>query len=169
MKYDVIIVLAGGIQDDGSLAVSVKKRIEKARLLFFHKKAPRILMTGKWSIGRTTPVMTEARAMYNYARKIGIPKKAIYLEEKSNNTLTNIRFTMKYFLIPNKWKKIIIVTSDFHMYRTRLICMHVFGTSYNVMYVTAKTNASSFRKLQWYIKDFLSALFFQIRFSFSKV
>lgn len=156
MKYDVIIVLAGGIQDDGSLPSSVKRRINRAKELFDKKLAPYIIMSGRWSAYREKhkqPPETEAEAMRKYAQEIGLPAGVLLKEEKSNNTISNVQHTLEDFLIPNNWKKIIVVTSDFHINRTRFIFDSLLTNDFHVCYQAASTDSNYWKRLLWKVKE----------------
>ncbi len=158
MKYDVIIVLAGGITDEGYLPDGVQKRIEKAKELFEAKYAPRVLMSGKWSTYREKhqPPTTEAEAMKKHAQILGIPQKVIFKEEYSHNTESNALNCLEHFLTPNNWKKIIVVTSDFHLPRTRYIFNRLLGHQYQIMYVPTSSNMSRLQLMIRKIKEYLS-------------
>lgn len=146
---DVIIVLAGGITDAGDVPENVKKRVQTAKKLFDQGVARYIVMSGRWSTFREKypPIRTEAAAMKAYAEEIGIPSEAILKEEQSNNTETNILYTLKLILEPRKWKNCIVITSDFHLERTKYIFEHLTNRSYQIEYVPAKTN---FSILKWW-------------------
>lgn len=156
MKYDVIIVLAGGIKEDGTLPKSVIERIYKAQELFKRKYAPRILMSGRWSRyweKHGPPPITEAESMKRFAHSIGIPKKAIFKEEKSYDTRSNAHYCKNVFLEKYAWKKIVVVTSDFHISRAQ----HIFDTqldqNYKSIYVAAKAPLNPIKRLNWYIRE----------------
>jgi len=67
----------------------------------------------------------------------GIPKHSIVLEEDSMDTVGNAYFTKKNILQPKKWKNIILITSEFHMRRTKIIFNFILGKEYNIKYVKA--------------------------------
>jgi uncharacterized SAM-binding protein YcdF (DUF218 family) len=83
------------------------------------------------------PPITEAKAMRDYAVKLEVPKDKILLEEQSNDTIGNAYFTKVDFLKPNNWKILVVVTSEFHMKRTKYIFKKVLGPEYNVEFVEA--------------------------------
>ncbi len=74
-----------------------------------------------------------ARLMANILKRWGVPENKIILEEKSRNTKENIANSLNIVLRKN-FKKLIIVTSAFHMPRTYLIAKKLSGrTSINVI------------------------------------
>lgn len=144
-KADAIIVLGGGIHNDGSLPSQVKKRVEKAALLYHKGLAKRVIMTGKWSfLHKGRPKRTEARAMVSYAETLKIPKKALIAEERSTDTIGNAHFTKK-ILEKRKWKNVIIVTSDFHRQRAKWIFHQVLGKQFSLRLVTVPSGITGFQ------------------------
>jgi uncharacterized SAM-binding protein YcdF (DUF218 family) len=155
MQSDVIVVLAGGITDDGMLPVVVKKRIDLAKKLFDAGLAKKILMSGRWSVYREShlPPRTEATAMAEYAQQLGVSPSAILKEEQSNTTLKNAYFVKKLFLQPNQWRRLVVVTSDFHLPRTKYIFSTLLGAEYQIAYRAAKTNYLPLKKLYlWFFE-----------------
>lgn len=122
---DVIIVLGGGINNDGSLYARAKFRVEKAVELFKQGRARTLLFSGRYTYIRKKELdTTEAEAMAAYARGLGIPKKAIMVEKESMDTLGNLFYCNK--IIKNKrWKSVIIVTSDYHVARVRFLAKRI--------------------------------------------
>ena len=143
-KRDVIIVLAGGINSDGSLPNIPKYRVEKGVELYKQKVAPFLLMSGSWSFMLDyVPPTTEAKAMRDYAIKLNVPEDKILLEEKSNDTIGNAYFTKVDFLIPKNWKNVCVVTSEFHMERTKYIFKKVLGPEYDIDFAEAPSKLTS--------------------------
>lgn len=140
MDYQAIIVLAGGIKDNGELHQSVKNRIHKAKELFDQGVARTILMSGKHSLfRRKDPLKTEAESMVEYATKLGVPKSSLLTETNSNNTLGNAFYVIKHFIQPKRWSRVIIVTSNFHMPRVKYIFQKFLGQEHQVMFVPVET------------------------------
>ena len=158
MKYDCLVVLAGGIMDDGTLPRIVEQRIDKAKELFDLKLADHIVMSGKWSKWREKnahPPQTEAKAMEKYAIKIGIPKKIIYREEKSTSTVTNAHHILVDYLMPNNWKNVVVVTSDIHLLRAKGIFDSQFGPRYHITYVSSPSDFRPVKWIEWKVKDLI--------------
>jgi SanA protein len=133
MKKDIIVVLGNGINKDGTLPKIAKKRVEKARALYKKGVANKILMSGRWGAHIDfIPPITEAKAMKAYAVSLGVKPSKIFCEEKSRDTVTNLFFARKLFLDPRRWKRIMIVTSEYHITRTKYIAKKVFGSDFEV-------------------------------------
>lgn len=157
MKYDVIVVLAGGITNQETLPESVKKRILLAKKFYDQKASPRILMSGKWSKywDYIPPQHTEAMLMRQYAVSLGLPKSSILIEEHSQNTFENAFYVSKLFLEPRLWKKVLVVTSDFHINRAQYIFKQVLKNTCALDFVGSHGNESCLRKLQLTVKEFV--------------
>lgn len=152
--FDVIIVLAGGIRDNGELPKSVQQRIHKAKELFDSQLARNVILSGRWSLSRgSTPPRTEAEAMFEYAQKIGIPATVLHKEENSQNTAGNAFYSATNFLIPNNWNKVVVVTSDFHLPRTKYIFDTFLGHEYSIRYESAPTDFSVKKWLKWKLSE----------------
>lgn len=113
------------------------ERLDRAIELYsdFHEKPQIIVSGGRTSTGETT----EAELMKQYLLEAGIPAKMILTETESNNTIQNLEFSA--IKIRNIWPKnsrprVIIVTSDYHIPRTKL---HVKSLGLRVQFAAAKT------------------------------
>lgn len=137
-RADAIVVLGRGIDPDGALPRLAKQRVERAAELFGWEVAPRIIFSGRCSLmTEGEPVCTEAAAMAEYAISLGLPERALLLEEDSRDTIGNAYFVLRRFLEPNDWMSIRVVTSDFHIQRTAWIFQKVLGLGYDVSFSPA--------------------------------
>lgn len=87
---------------------------------------------------------SEAQIICEELIRRGIPENRILLEDKSTSTYENLTFT-KQLLDERKGDtpyKVLIVTSDFHVYRTRNLARHA-GFDYAAL-LSAKSDAISF-------------------------
>lgn len=67
-------------------------------------------------------LITEALAIKQGLMEQGIEESRILLEDRSTNTVENLRFCKE--MIPDPAANIVIVTSDFHVYRAKKIAEH---------------------------------------------
>lgn len=155
MRFDVILVLAGGITNRGILPPNVCRRVQLTKELFDQEAAENILMSGLWSRfwEHTPPQTTEAALMAEYAISLGIPKEKIFLEEHSHNTFENIFLSKKLFFEPQKWKKILVITSDFHVPRVQLTLQTLLDNSYTYQVLGANVNVGVFKHVTLYTKE----------------
>ena len=138
MKADTIIILGGQVNQDGSVEEILKTRLDKGIELFNEGTAPYIIMSGKYGfLTIDEPPITEAEAMKKYAVEHEIPEDKILLEDKSKDTIGNAYFTKIKYLKPRNWNKLVVVTSDFHLKRTKYIFNKVLGPDYQIKYIGA--------------------------------
>ena len=134
-RADAIVVLGRGVDPDGALPALAKQRVARAAELFAWGVAPRLIKSGRCSLmTESEPPRTEANAMAEYAISLGIPKRAVILEEESRDTIGNAYFVLRRILEPNDWMSIRVVTSDFHIQRAAWVFQKVLGLGYDVAY-----------------------------------
>lgn len=140
---DVIIILGGGINKDGTLKEYSRTRVEKGVQLYKEGKANKILISGKHAfVIDYKPKKTEAEAMKQYAIKLGAEKTDILKEEQSKDTVNNAFFVRKLFLEPKKWRNIIIVTSEYHMPRAKITFNKILGRKFNIEFIESNSKLS---------------------------
>ncbi|RHW39551.1 YdcF family protein [Lysinibacillus yapensis] len=133
---DVIIVLSGG-----------SERLEKAAGLYHSGYADYVLLTNSNASGTT-----KEKAM-----ALGIPENALIMEGKATSTYTNALFA-KDKIDKYSFNSAIVVTSDYHIRRTKLSFDRVFKDSQmEFVYVASASNGeigqfSNKKALREYIK-----------------
>jgi uncharacterized SAM-binding protein YcdF (DUF218 family) len=134
-RADAIVVLGRGVDPDGALPALAQQRVARAAELYAWGVAPRLIFSGRFSLmTETEPPRTEAAAMAEHAIVLGIPRRAVILEEESRDTIGNAYFVLRRFLEPNDWMSIRVVTSDFHIQRAAWVFQKVLGLGYDVAY-----------------------------------
>lgn len=123
-KPDYVVILGAGLNGEvPSLTLSqrLKASLELLELL---PEETRIIVSGGQGPGET---ITEAEAMKRYLVQHGISEDRIIKEDKSTNTKENLIFTRRLIReIDSKENiKITIVTSNFHMFRSRTLAKEV--------------------------------------------
>ncbi|MFH1377067.1 MAG: YdcF family protein [Candidatus Woesearchaeota archaeon] len=144
-KADVIIILSCGFNKN-DIDKETKSRVKKAVKLYKKRVSNKILMSGGIFNGKSISYL-----MKKYAVGLGVKSKDLFIEEKSKDTIGNAVFS-KSIIKKNKWKNIIIVTSDYHLKRSLYIFKHVFGEKYKIVGVKSRTNFLS----KWRNKRYLS-------------
>ncbi len=118
---DYIIILGCGIKDDGSLRRILKDRVNKA--IEFYKN--QLENTGKKAIiipsggqGKAE-IISEAEAIKRYLLANGIGEEQIILEDKSTNTIQNLKYSKKIIEnLSGSEKNIVFITSEYHLIRS---------------------------------------------------
>ena len=131
MAYDVIVVLGGGINGDGSLPDLTRYRVETGVELYQRYVAPYLLMSGSRPLNSSHET-TEASLMKNHADDLGAYRMHVLLEQKSTSTETNAECTKRDILEPRDWKKLVLITSDFHIERAGEIFKAILGKGYKI-------------------------------------
>lgn len=113
---DCIVVLgakAHGLEPGRVL----RARLDRARQAYAQGLGGKILVCGGKGTDETVP---EAEAMAAYLKAQGVPDEDILLEQDSRNTRENLRFA-KRIMEANGYQTCVLVTSDSHMARARLL------------------------------------------------
>lgn len=122
---DVIVILS----DDDFTA----DRASRAAELYHAGWAPRIVASGRW----LRPYASIAELMQKDLEARGVPGKAI-IAYPHNVADTLIELTeIRGFVQRHGWKRVMIVTSNFHTRRTRYLCRHIFPADIKVLVESA--------------------------------
>lgn len=118
---EVIVLLGGAMRGDvhmGSLPDMNQQadRLVKAVSLYRAGKAPMVLLSG----GAHPENRPEAQQMKDLLQVMGVPPQAMLLESRSRTTYDNARYTAE-ILRARDIKRIILVTSGFHMRRAAAV------------------------------------------------
>ena len=139
--YDAIFVLGGGLLPKGEVPPWVVRRLEGA--LQLHQNSKR--RSGKQRgtpivlLGAGTPhkppvitpdglVLHEATAYAEYLLQREVNALDLYKECQSYDTVGNAYFSLTMHAMPACWRRLAIVTSEFHIYRTEA----VFSSTYEL-------------------------------------
>jgi len=150
------IVLGGGLKivtdESGKRFYApekqAKERLDKALQLLLKKEVSYIVSTGNYSkrVGIDLNIpgpKSEAEAgktyllqNFNPSTEISTEQFAdrILLESKSFDTIGNAWFAKQQCLIPNGIKNCIVITSDYHLERSKLCFDWVLGPDYKIEY-----------------------------------
>lgn len=116
-SMSTMIVLGAKVNKDG-VSKTLKQRLDKAIEYYNENKHINIIVSGGQG---EDEVMTEGWAMKNYLVKNGVDEDNIILENKATTTLENIMFSKEIMEDLNLENKALIVTSDYHLFRSRFI------------------------------------------------
>ena len=122
---DVIIILS----DDDFTA----DRASRAAELYHAGWAPRVIASGRW----LRPYASIAQLMQHDLELRGVPRKAIVpFAHNAPDTLKELR-DLNDFVQQHGWKRVMVVTSNYHTRRTRYLARHVFSPGIAVEVVAA--------------------------------
>ena len=116
-RYDAILLLGLKLNPDGSPRKELLLRIQTAARCYREGLALLVIPCGGQTPG--TPV-SEAAVMRDLLIEQGVPAQAIRLEDRSQLTVEN--FVNARGLLEAARPRVLIVTSDYHMLRAKMIC-----------------------------------------------
>lgn len=110
-NLDYMIVLGAQVHEDGP-SVVLKYRLDAA--IDYLNANPDTICIVSGGQGANEP-FPEAKGMADYLTEHGIDEERILLEDKSTNTVENIKYSKA--LIKQSYDSVGIVTNNFHVYR----------------------------------------------------
>ncbi|HKI75315.1 MAG TPA: YdcF family protein [Pseudomonadales bacterium] len=135
--HDVVIVLGYSTNPEDPV---FRARVDTAVTLYEQGEAPQIIMSGCCSMKLAhRPAVTEAACMRDYAIDKGIPRGAILLEEESVDTLGNFYFSKIRFLEPCSWYHVGIVSTPWHVWRSKWLAEQILGPEFAVTFYPSET------------------------------
>lgn len=109
---DAIVVLGGGVYNNGKLKSSSYKRLITGFLLHRNMDVP-IILSG----GAAINTIPEASVMRELLKAFGVKEDKIFTDVKSRDTAENAKYVKEICEKKLKCRKIVLVTSGFHMIR----------------------------------------------------
>ena len=129
-KVDSVIVLGAGLKGDKPTLV-LQERLNYT-IEYLNKNTDAIaVVSGGQGIGE---IITEAEGMKRYLIAHGISENRIIKEEKSTSTYENMIYSKKVYeeTIGKKLDKVMIITNDFHMFRSKHLARRVGLEPYGI-------------------------------------
>jgi uncharacterized SAM-binding protein YcdF (DUF218 family) len=142
-RVDAIVVVAGGFTADGGLPLWVTPRLDYAARAYLKsagatgkdKEGPKILLSGSMTPHKPPPMakggfnLHESTSMAEYLMTKGVPASALLKDTASMDTIGNAYYSLCLHAIPLRWTRVEVVTSAFHMARTRAAFEWVWNLS----------------------------------------
>lgn len=152
-SLDAGVILGAAVWGGNRPSPVLRERINKGYELYENGNIKYLVLTGGGSPGE----MTEAEVAKNELMKKGINKKYITVENKSNSTLEQITFINKSLYKKNNWKKIVLITDNFHLLRSKQMC-RFFGI--NVLGAASDTPLSAESTFSYSMKESFAVILF---------
>ena len=130
MEFDCIIVLANEMDRFGKLNKESLNRLNYTAQQFFNKRSNTIISCG-WDY-RNDSDLVIAEVFRDWFLSAGIPKKQIITEINSRDTVGDAIFSKINIVTKRNWKKILVVTSYYHVKRTKIIFDFIYGSNYSI-------------------------------------
>lgn len=118
-KYDAILLLGYGLDEHDQATEELKLRVIAAAKAYHEGYSDVIIACGGTTEGHH---ISEAEVMQALLLEEGVQKASILLENKSQITIENLRFAADV-LGGAKGKRVLVVTSDYHVRRAVLTAM----------------------------------------------
>jgi uncharacterized SAM-binding protein YcdF (DUF218 family) len=123
-SFDAVIVPGGGVLPDGTLSPWVKARLDLA--LELAGDAWIIVLSAGTTHKPGAPVF-ESVAGAKYLVERGCHPRRILIEWSSYDTIGNAYFARMHHTEPAAMQRLLVVTSEFHLERTRAVFEWVYG------------------------------------------
>ena len=143
---DYVIVLGAQVRGTKP-SLTLNMRIEAAANYLLENSKSIVICSGGQGEGEQ---ITEALAIKQGLLNLGIEENRIQLEEKSTNTVENLKFCME--IIQDPYAKVVVVTSDFHIYRAKKIAEHI--GYHNLSMCSA--NEFLITTISYYVREFFA-------------
>lgn len=118
-QYDAILLLGYELDACDQATQELCLRVQAAARAYREELAKVIVACGGMTPGHG---ISEAEVMARLLRAEGVPDEAVILEDKSQVTIENLRFAAQK-LGGAKGKRVLVVTSDYHVRRSVLTAM----------------------------------------------
>ncbi|MEY8443873.1 YdcF family protein [Lactococcus ileimucosae] len=152
---ETIVVLGSRIASDGKPEPTTQERLDASLKLARQHPQARVIVSGYQSAGSPT---TEAEGMADYLQAHGLDSSRIIQEKKARNTVENFAFSKKYVR-----GKVLIVTSDFHLYRSLYLASKLGYENYQGYAATTRT--SPLQVAGHYARETLALGYYLIKFT----
>ena len=165
--YDVLIVPGGGINDDFSPKPWVRARLDHAANLYKEGKSKLIMVLSRGTPHKAPPCtiegvpVDEATSSADYLIKNhGINSKHILLERWSLDTVGSAFAALTMHALPRNLRNIHLISSDWHLPRTREIFDTVFacGGQFTLTYSPVKSLGHSDEEIKTRLERELQSL-----------
>jgi uncharacterized SAM-binding protein YcdF (DUF218 family) len=130
--YDAVIVLSGGLTREGVPQPWVQARLDAA--VPYISESTYVILNSRGTPHKPPPLsdsghpIDECHASAEYLTKThGVRDEMILLDAWSYDTMGNAFFALVNHVLPREFSSVLVVTSEFHMTRTRVVFEHIFG------------------------------------------
>ena len=144
---DCIIVLGCLVLEDGTPSNILKDRLKTGVNLYKNGVAPKIIMSGDHS----SEQYNEVASMKNYAINAGVASEDIFMDHAGFSTYETMYSAKEVF----KAKRVVIVTQEYHLYRSVYIAEKLGMEAYGV---ASEYELDEKREVLARCKDFMTTI-----------
>ncbi len=135
--FDGIIVLSNFMDSNGELNLESCLRADKAAEIYKLNIKSKVITCG--CDYREDSSIKISDSMSNYLfKKHGIPRNNLIIESKSRDTVGEAVFTRKDIATKCQLKRLAIVTSSYHIERSKEIFEFVYGNGFDLSFFSSK-------------------------------
>lgn len=160
-KADAIVVLGGGVGESGKAGQGYEERVTKAVWLYKNGYGKYIIYSTGYK-----HILKEAEVMKALSLSLGVDKENIIIDDTPENTYENI-VSVGRILKERRWKKINLITSKYHMQRSRLVCSKNMPDVI-VRYVPTESTyyggkKLTFRHIRGFLYEYLAMIYYKLK------
>lgn len=129
-NFDAILIPGGGLKQDGGLPIWVERRFNKLLEIY---QGEDIITLSAGTTYKPPPLDKDGFPIFEsvagalYLLERGIPSSKILVEKCSYDTIGNAFFGKIIHVDPRGFSNLLIITSEFHIERTKAVFKWVFG------------------------------------------
>jgi uncharacterized SAM-binding protein YcdF (DUF218 family)/glycosyltransferase involved in cell wall biosynthesis len=143
-RADVIMVLAGGVGESGEPGEAYQEKVKQGVELYHQGLADHLVFSSG-----ITYVFKEAQVMKALAIALGVPERAIILDERGGGNYGSL-LTVKRIMDEHGWTRMLLVTSRYNATRSRLVAQkHLAGISVAITPAPQSTFFGESGPLSW--------------------
>jgi hypothetical protein len=128
--YDAIVIPGGGVRAGGVLPPWMVARLDRAIQVAGDAS---LMPLSAGTPYRPPPIdergfpIFEARAAAEYLERNGVDPRRILIEESSYDTIGNAYFSRVIHIVPQAFRRVLVITSAFHIARTEAVFRWVYS------------------------------------------
>lgn len=116
-KADSGVILGAAVWGGNRPSPVLKERIVKGYEIYKNRIVPKLVLTG----GGSPNELTEGEVAKNELIKYGVEPGNLIMENSSSSTVEQIHFVRDQLFRKNGWKRIILISDNFHLLRAKEI------------------------------------------------
>jgi uncharacterized SAM-binding protein YcdF (DUF218 family) len=152
-KANAGVILGAAVWGGNRPSPILRERINKGYEIYEKKYVPKLILTG----GGSPNELTEGQVEMNELIKYGVDKNNLIIEDKSNSTFEQIMFVRDKLYKKNKWDRIILISDNYHLFRSSEICKF---NNMNADCISTDTPHTPEGAVNFCLKETIAVIFF---------